>query len=360
MSIRGVSIAFRADASLELGLGHLARCLALADALGHAGAHCHFLTQSPDDLIKPILAAGHEVHRLEHAPDRGGAVFRVAEREDAAASRSALERAPSALLVVDHYALASCWETSVRPLTQHILVIDDLASRSHDCDLLLDPNFGRTAEDYRPWVPASCEVLAGAEFAPLRAEFRAWREQSLERRSPYRLRHLFVSMGGIDATNTTSAVLESLEDDSLPPDGRISVALGVRAPWIAAVQARARRLRWHTDIIIDPPSMARLMAESDVAVGAAGGTAWERCCMGLPTLAVAVADNQRAGLRALVRAGAALDLGAPESIGSSLPVAMRQLDGKRLGEMSRAASRLVDGLGCERVVQRIERLLNHE
>src|SRR5690606_9706020 len=109
-------------------------------------------------------------------------------------------------LIVDHYALDARWETALRPHYRKLMAVDDLADRRHQCDLLLDQTFGRTVEDYRPWVPATCTVLCGSNFALLRPEFADLRAYSLRRRAKPQLKHLLISMGGVDKDNSTAQV----------------------------------------------------------------------------------------------------------------------------------------------------------
>ena len=371
--MQGQVVAFRADASLEIGSGHVMRCLTLADALQAQGARCHFLCQEhPGHLCDMVEARGYPVHRLpQEERDTDTAVTPGAKPEpahaqwlgaswaqDAAACLPILAELAPAWLVVDHYALDHRWETSVldgfsgfRP---RLLVIDDLADRCHVADLLLDQNLGRQAEDYRGLLPEGCQVLAGPRYALLRPEFREWREVSLSRRTREpRLQRLLINLGGVDKDNVTGQVLDALSACDLPEDLQISVVMGASAPWRESVTAQAGAMPWPTEVVANVSDMARRMAEADLAIGAAGSTSWERCCLGLPTLMVVLADNQKEVASYLDELGAAKLIGAPRDISSVLPGAMHELFRGDYVGMSKSSAQIVTGNGIFELVSAI-------
>ncbi|KGE79129.1 UDP-2,4-diacetamido-2,4,6-trideoxy-beta-L-altropyranose hydrolase [Halomonas salina] len=363
-------IAFRADASRRIGSGHVMRCLTLADALTAQGATCHFLCRPHDGhLIERISAHGHQVHRLPPAEEDHDEVASAVAGEDAPEhadwlgvewpvdaeqSRHILATLRPDWLVVDHYALDARWETIVTPEGCRVLVIDDLADRAHRADLLLDQNLGRWASDYAGLVPEVCRVLVGPAHALLRPEFADWRDTSLARRQHPRLRHLLITLGGVDADNVTRQVLDSLSRCALPDDMRISVVMGATAPWLDDVRAQARRMPWPTEVVVNVDDMARRMAEADLAIGAAGSTSWERCCLGVPTLTVVLADNQEGVAQALADVGVARHLGDAEAFAETLPFELAACqEPATLASLSQAASRLTDGLGTGELVRHL-------
>ncbi|WP_209316462.1 UDP-2,4-diacetamido-2,4,6-trideoxy-beta-L-altropyranose hydrolase [Halomonas salinarum] len=320
-------VAFRADASLEIGTGHVMRCLTLAEALKEQGAECHFLCRKhAGHLIDAIEARGFRAHRLlvesphgttartgDLQPDHAHWLGTSWEHDADACAFLITQLAPD-WLVVDHYALDARWEAAVLPDRARLLVIDDLADRSHRADLLLDQNLGREAEDYAGLVPMGCQVLAGPQFALLRPEFSERRESSLARRQRHpTVKRLLISLGGVDKDNATGQVLDALNACDLPSDLKITVVMGATAPWLEEVKARAVELPWPTEVVVNVSDMARRMAEADLAIGAAGSTSWERCCLGLPTLMLVLAENQLLIAQRLHEAGAALSLGSIDS-----------------------------------------------
>lgn len=372
-----MKIAFRVDASLQMGSGHVMRCLTLADALAAQGAQCHFISRElVGDLLTLIRQRGYAVDVL-HAPpeptqevapenDNNNSSQRTAYevrlgiswKEDAEQSCAIVEKLQPDWLVVDHYALDQRWESALRPHCEKILVIDDLADRPHQCDLLLDQNLGRQPQDYANLLPAQCNVLTGPQYALLRPEFAALRAYSLQRRQQPALKHLMITMGGVDQPNATGQVLQALQECPLPPDCRITVVMGLQAPWLEQVRAQAQDMHWPTEVLVNISDMAQRMADSDLAIGAAGSTSWERCCLGLPTLMVALADNQRLGAQALQEAQAALLIGDVNDIAMKLPLAINaSASHYRLQEMSTATAAITDGRGLDKVLKAM-RVLN--
>lgn len=344
-------VVFRADASTRMGTGHVMRCLTLAEVLGQHGASCSFVCSAhPGHLAGLVRERGHECIVLPQPGDTD-----AAWKEDARQTLAALAPATADWLVVDHYALDARWEQAVRPGCRRLMAIDDLADRPHACELLLDQNLGRRASDYRALLPGSSRVLAGPEYAMLRPEFAALRAQSLSRRRNSPVRQLLISLGGADADDRTGQVLQALADAGLPPGCDITVVMGAQAPWLARVRARAAALPWPTQVLVNAQDMAQRMAQSDLAIGGAGTTAWERCCVGLPTLLVVVAENQRPGAEALSAAGAAILLPQDGHFAAALgqQVARLAADADALGQMQQASAAVTDGLGAGRVAREL-------
>lgn len=363
-----MKIAFRADASVQIGTGHVMRCLTLADALREQGAECLFICRPhAGHLLDLIAQRGHKTVALPGLPANTTCASRDTVHAhwlgtdwatDAADTRQALGAETVDWLVVDHYALDRHWEQALHPNCQRLMVIDDMADRPHDCDLLLDQNLGRSAEDYSGLVPSNATRLIGPEYALLRPEFSQLRSASLARRAQPKLKRLLITMGGVDKDNATGQVLATLNACPLPERLEITVVMGPHAPWLPQVQAQARQMPWSTQVLAGVSNMAQLMADSDLAIGAAGGTAWERCCLGLPSLTLVLAENQQAGAIALQKLGAGLAMNGVEEIrnllqGASVESVMNSL----LLDLGQAAQQVTDGLGATRVTQEI--LANH-
>jgi UDP-2,4-diacetamido-2,4,6-trideoxy-beta-L-altropyranose hydrolase len=353
---------FRVDASVSIGSGHVMRCLTLATALRLQGAQCHFACREHEgNLIGLLRQRGFAVTVLPAAStavcDADGPVHAswlgCGWEEDARLVQALVQALAPDWLVVDSYALDYRWENAVRDGAR-LLVIDDLADRAHACDLLVDQNLGRRVADYHTLVPSSCRVLAGPAYALLRPEFSRLRNASLARRDGP-LGQILVNMGGVDQPNATGAVLRVLRSCELPRDCRLIVVMGMQAPWIAHVRAEAELMPWPTEVLVNVSDMAELMTASDLAIGAAGSTSWERCCLGLPAMMVVLAANQQAGAAALEAHGAALVLGGVDEIGLRLPSTWQEcVRPARLAQMAAAAGALVDGAGVERVLRALE------
>lgn len=280
------------------------------------------------------------------------------QTQDAAECRVILDLIKPDWLVVDHYALDAEWESAARPVGSSVMVVDDLADRQHFCEILVDQTLGRDSVDYHGLVHEGCERLVGSDFALLRSEFFEEREHSLKRRMLAKPEHLLISLGGRDQYNLTESVLDSLaEIDGL--NLRITAVLGLAAPWRASVEARASSMRMPIQVLSDVTNMARLMTSADIAIGAAGTTAWERCCLGLPTLLFVLAENQVMIADALVSAGAACQIDLPSLTGFSAQMKtelLRMIAPSNLQSMSKAASKVTDGCGGGRIVDRMMQL----
>jgi UDP-2,4-diacetamido-2,4,6-trideoxy-beta-L-altropyranose hydrolase len=361
-----MKVAFRTDASLQIGTGHVMRCLTLADSLQASGAQCHFICREhPGNLTEQIrqrgftataLPAGSEdvvindsadVEQTNYAAWLGADWATDAVQTKISAGETAVD-----WLVVDHYALDARWEQTLRPMCRKLMVIDDLADRSHDCDLLLDQNLGRDARDYSGLVPQRGTILAGPRYALLRPEFAALRDYSLHRRAIPQLKHLLIAMGGVDQTDATGRVLEVLRDCAFHEDTCITVVMGPHAPWLERVQLLAAQMPQPTEVKVNVNNMAQLMADSDLAIGAAGSTSWERCCLGLPTLIVVLAENQRNSAAALEHSGGAKVLGGLDDIPRTLRSMFSLLaTSDALRQLSQASCLITDGQGASRVRQ---------
>lgn len=331
-------VVFRCDASASMGAGHAARCTALAEALAGFGHRIVFAVREPTrDIIESLTRAAFEFVEID------GAI----ETEIDQIAR--IYPAP-AWMVLDHYGLGIAYEARCRSLAKALLVLDDNAGRPHDCDLLLDAGLSEPSA-YRHLLPDPARALIGPAFALLRSQFPKARGAALGRRDGRPVRSILVSMGATDPANVTETVLDVLAawKDSL----LVKVVLSSRAPHVDAIRGRAHaRLR----VVTDSNDMAGLMSEADLAIGAAGSTSFERACLGLPTLMVTVADNQRDNVCLMTQRGAAMDCGAVgPDLAERLSAAMTDLmsDPVRRVAMSKAASEMVDGRGGLRVLTAI-------
>lgn len=363
-----MKFAFRVDASLQMGTGHVMRCLTLAEALRAQDGICHFITRMhTGNMAHEIRRHGFTVTELPVVADDGLAVEKdesqpIAHshwlgcdwRHDAVQTRDALQALQPDWLVVDHYALDLRWEAELSANYKRLLVIDDLADRPHRSDLLLDQNLGRTLQDYVGLVPENCDVLAGPQYALLRPEFADLRSYSLQRRLHPKLKQLLITMGGVDQPNATGLVMRALATCALSSDCRITVVMGSHAPWLAQIQTLALQMPWVTEVVVNVSDMARRMAESDMAIGAAGSTSWERCCLGLPTLLVVLADNQLPAAKALREAKAVYLIGGASDIVTQLPGAIASLlHENRMVELSVNTRAISDGRGVSLVLRKL-------
>jgi UDP-2,4-diacetamido-2,4,6-trideoxy-beta-L-altropyranose hydrolase len=310
----------------------------LAEALEELGGLCRFaVAPAGGSLLHRFARPGLGVDFLHALPDR----------KALAAHCKALK--PKAL-IVDDYGLAAEGEGRVVPAGTRLVVIDDLANRPHLADLLIDPGFGRQPQDYAPWVPSVCQVLSGPAYALVRGEIAAAARMRPPLSEPPR--RALVSFGlsdvGAIAARAASLLL------TIAPELELDVALAGDAPSLprlAALASETPRLSLHPDA----RDMAGLLAGADLAIGAGGSATWERCAFALPTLAVIVANNQRAMIRALADAGVVLtvDLEAPDFEAQFTAAFNRLRDPNLRRTLASRSLALCDGQGADRAARAI-------
>jgi UDP-2,4-diacetamido-2,4,6-trideoxy-beta-L-altropyranose hydrolase len=294
---------FRADASESMGAGHISRCVTLATSLKRRGCRVTFICAKGSTTYAPqVHAIADAVIELPHEPGDASTWLTVAPSVDAAATVAAIAAAGADWLVVDHYGIGREWEQQVRPHVGRLMVIDDLANRPHDCDVLLDQNLRPDgAEAYRDLVPNGAMVLQGPRYALLRDEF--------TQRRPHHVRtnvnRVLVSFGGVDGANGTSTALDALGD--LATSIAVDVVIGAQHPAYEHITEVCKQAGYSCHV--QTTAIADLMDTADLAIGAGGASSWERCIVGLPSVVLVMADNQRMIAGELAACGAAANLG---------------------------------------------------
>ena len=353
-------IVFRADASIKIGTGHVMRCMTLAKALVEKSAEVQFICRDHvGNLIEKIRQQGFTVHtlitsssdseqtELKEVPKLFHSEWLEAtQQQDAKDCQSILEEIQPDWLIVDHYAIDLAWQKALKPYYQKLMVIDDLGDRQHICDLLLDQNYGTSIDKYQSFVPEHCKILAGAQYALLRPEFSKWREVSLKRRENVRrVKSILITLGGVDPDNYTGKILHQLAKTKLDLNIEITVIMGATAPYFETVKQQAASMNVKTRVKTNVTNMAELMTNADLAIGAAGATTWERCCLGLPTIQLIIADNQRQIAQVLAKDNVVKLIDNVEQLSGLVETANQWS-----GDTSQQAARISDGLGCQRVV----------
>ena len=357
-----MKIVFRTDASIQIGSGHVMRCLTLAEALRDRGAKVLFICRDlPGNLNAMIEAKGFDLCRLP-APgshvaglswNRHANWLGVDWSQDAAETLRCLHEVDKSVdwLVVDHYALDRQWEVLMRPVAAKIMVIDDLADREHDCDLLLDQNLYPDQDTrYESLLSRNCKQLLGPGYALLRPEFSNLRRQLADRDG--QVRRILVFMGGSDLDDVTSRVLDALK--SLQEFMfEVDVVVGANSPNRKTVETLCRevpRCNFHCQV----PNLAELMNKADLAIGGGGSAVWERACLGVPSLVLGIADNQSALAETVGERGCCLYLGMAAEVTTPEIVAAVLTLFKAPGllqHFSTASRTLTDGRGVARVVR---------
>ncbi len=384
-------VMIRTDASKQIGSGHLMRCLTLAEALREKGATVEFICREhPGHLCDLPGERQFMVHRLPlesdaflptvgalaHAQwlgcdwtrDAAQCVALLQARQEAAdlanemaaaASGNSVASGPSSTLVpdwliVDHYALDYRWQRVLRSQVKHLMVIDDLADRQHDCDVLLDQNMVPELEKrYKNRVPPDCTCLLGPHFALLQPLYASMHQQQVKKQD--RPQRILAFFGGVDQHDLSGKALEAFL--SL---GRDEVQFDLVLPGQYAGRNRVETLAQdHANVHLYSrlPTLAPLMAQADLALGAGGATTWERLCMGLPTLVVTLAENQRESAEEQQRKGWIKILNHVDQISvDSIASALQRVFAEGVAALVPGdLSGVVDGNGVARVVEAIWR-----
>lgn len=343
---------FRADASHLLGIGHVMRCLTFADILKSTGWHCEFICKLHRGHLKDYIEQrGFDCNLLpvDVSDDLLGGSWQA----DAELTVEVLTSTICDLLILDHYFLSTAWSNTLRSSVDKILVIDDLADREHDCDCLLDQTYERQAAAYTDLTPKGCRLLLGSEYALLRPQFSGLRDKAIAQRKKQQNPHrILVSFGGSDADNVTGLALRAIKSLPYFGDLTITVVLGKNNIFAQEIKNQLRTLGTSTRLLIDVADMAQEMLDHDIAIGAAGTTAWERCCLGLPCITLEIAENQRFVAKSLSDSGAINFLGnfrdiSHESIADAITAWVE--DVSRWRHSVACSLSVCDGLGAHRV-----------
>jgi UDP-2,4-diacetamido-2,4,6-trideoxy-beta-L-altropyranose hydrolase len=351
------SVAIRVDSGAQIGSGHLMRCVTLAGELRQRGAQVTFVSREHrGHLIAQVEDAGYTVHRLR-APltasaDVGDRLdwLGATQPEDASETLQALGSQRYDWLVVDHYGIDMVWEKLARAKAERVMVIDDLADRLHDADLLLDQNYlgAKGAHRYVDRVPERCRCMLGPRYALLQPIYRQLRQVIPARDGP--VRRMLAFFGAQDASKSIVAVMQALDG---PEFADIAIdAVPGSDPETAAVLRSVARNRPNVTIHERLPSLAGLIARADLGIGAGGATTWERACLGLPSVVATTADNQLEIASALAADGFIVLIGASARISSEMwqaSLAAIVCNRKQLMCLGRRAHGLTDGHGASRV-----------
>ncbi|WCK54190.1 UDP-2,4-diacetamido-2,4,6-trideoxy-beta-L-altropyranose hydrolase [Aneurinibacillus sp. Ricciae_BoGa-3] len=358
-----MNVFVRADASVEIGTGHVMRCITLAERLRELGANVSFISRSHEGNLNKWINDEKNFSIYELAIDsewQSSCTERRALYErwlgtsiekDAYETQQILIKQDADVdwIIVDHYALDERWERELRPYSRKIMVIDDLANRKHDCDVLLDQNLYDDMEvRYTGLVPIECETLFGPSFALLRKEFIEARKTLHKRQE--QIKRMLVFFGGSDPTNETMKTIKAIRLLTRP-DITVDVVVGKSNPNKEQIKnccTQIGNVNFHCQV----SNMAELMGKADLAIGAGGSATWERCCLGLYSILVAIADNQIVVCEYLQKNNICTYIGESSNL-TVLKIrdALDQIlcNSVHLASKQKALMQLVDGKGVDRV-----------
>jgi UDP-2,4-diacetamido-2,4,6-trideoxy-beta-L-altropyranose hydrolase len=317
MSILKKTAFFRFEASTTIGAGHAIRSCVIADALVNIGWECSCVTSAISYEFIPDL---NRFKRIE--PN----FFELGELV-------------CDLLVIDHYGLDIEYEKNIRKFSKKIWIVDDLANRAHDCDLLIDQTYGRNPDDYKKLVPDYCKVLAGSDYILLREDFIKLRPKALnKRKNTKKIERILICMGGSDPKNYTLKALELIKESNFK--GTIDIVLGFTENNKSVIESYAKNLV-NQSFFYTNAKMSDLILQADLAIGASGSGLWERYCLGLPSVLMITADNQKVIYNTLRESGKLCSLN-------------EFLDGDFSEFGYEPIGNLVDGFGINRLIEQLD------
>jgi len=352
-------VAFRTDSNHEIGTGHFMRCLTLTEELIKQKSEITFVSRDlPKHLQNMLierevkycnLSSDNQVYPLDELAHSKW--LKTSQLKDANQTLDILKTKGWDWIIIDHYSLDQRFEKQMRGITKHIMVIDDLADRVHDCDILLDQNFYKDQQQrYIGKVPSHCRQLLGPSYAMLRSEFKECHQFVSARTG--KVRKILVFFGGMDVENLTGVALNVLVGMNL--DLQVDVVIGLLHPCKEEIVQFCKKNKFN--IYVQTTNMPALMAQADLAIGAGGTSIWERSCMGLPSICIVSADNQQKQIADLNHANLIF---SPQELNITfdfLPSIFNHLisQPEMLKDISSKSLKMVDGLGVIRVASALK------
>ena len=358
-----MKILFRVDANLKIGSGHLMRAMTLATEAQRRGWKTCFVLRDADVYtLELVKSSGSDYHVFVSNTDGKhknadnllhSDWLSVSQETDANDTLGVVSEFEPDWIVIDHYALDIKWISIIKKIKSKILVVDDLGDRNLICDLLLNQNLGAQLAQYRGKVSENCRLLLGPKYALLRNEFSQYRAKNLA--FPYhgKVHKVLITMGGADEDDYTQKTLKVLEKSNNAEKCVFTVVTGGSYPHTDTLKYFLKSSRLNVSVLSKISNMAEIMSDTDLCIGAAGSTSWERCCLGIPSITFSIAANQIAIAKQL----------SEKSISIYSNLEKLRLDFDRFFEepnnylqrnLSLNASRICDGLGTSRVVSEME------
>lgn len=345
---------FRADASSEIGTGHVMRCLAIAEELISRGKKASFVCeQIPNDLVIkldekniPLLKISPPAKVNFNANDIYSRWLTASEEDDAQACLKVMTDIEG--VFVDHYAIGKTWEELILKRCQNLMVMDDLCNRPHHCQNLVDYNVYAGEKDYSRWVSKTTSLLTGSLYAPIRRDLQALRPQVKNHRG--QVKSVVISFGGADQAGHTLRAVEGLAQAQLRPE-KVRVILNPSSPTQAAVQSLCEKMGYK--LSAPTANIGQVLLESDLALGAGGVSQVERSFLGVPSLITFIAENQALLSQSMSALGICKLLGdgsAMTAYSWAQEIDIHSQNFEWLTVTQTKGLQLFDGQGCARIV----------
>ena len=335
----------RVDASPEIGIGHIMRCLTLAQELKNNFDKIIFLTRKDSgDFTETIMKNEFEVIFIPTNND-----------SDIIKNIVTTNSENKNFLLIDHYDVDSNFESSLKNIFEKIFVIDDLANRKHDCDLLIDQNYYRDLNHrYKKLIQNDTITLLGSKYAIIRPEFRNINKKTIKKNS--QIKKILVSFGGSDPTNECKKALDalcSIENNQF----EIVAIVGIynnKFERLKKLYEKNSNIKIYRHV----NDLSQLMLNSDLFIGAGGTTTWERFYMGLPSIVTIISDDQKESIEFLSDMGHVINLGLAKNVTMKTYIqTLQKLNSDLIYNMSLNNQKLVDGNGSNRIKRQIIELI---
>ena len=344
--MKAEKIFIRVDSGTKIGYGHLIRCLALAEYLKKYFDVIFISSTLPGNIINELVKKKIQICKLKSYPKK------INQKNDANKTISLVKKygGKKNLMIVDSYELSKKWETEIKSYVEKLIVIDDLGSRSHNCDIIIDQNLHTKMNGvYDKLVPNHCIQLLGPKYTMIRDQFVNQKKLSKIRTFP--IKRILVSFGGSDIENQTMPFLKIIKKSNL--DVHVDVIVGksnLNKNSIKKICSITKKFSYFEQT----NKIAKLMHSADISMGSGGSTNWERCILGLPAIVSIVSNNQIDVTKALSEKKCIINLGHVKKIKDKDYLnAIKSLNNKILYQMSQKSFRLVDGKGKERISRHI-------
>lgn len=283
------NVYFRVDSSIKIGTGHLKRCLVLAEELKALGCQITFLKRNLEgNLSTEVLEHGFEFYFVEPniEPVKDSLDFFQSQDAESCIEKIVKISGKADVLIVDHYSLDANWQLKIKPYCDKVIVIDDLANRNHQCDILIDSN-PKSISLYDKLVPENCDLLIGLQYAILRREFS--REQGPLKQQTNQVQNVLVFMGGNDPRNISSFVISVLTLQKYS-QLKVKVITGSNNPHLDVLRKQCQSE--DIELLVAINNMTEMYLWADIVIGAGGTSVWERMALGVPSITFQLAFNQ--------------------------------------------------------------------
>lgn len=367
-----VTVIFRVDSSFEKGSGHVMRCKTLAKELSEKGVGVLFICNEAKGNINHLIEEDFKIKKIKTnnnliEGNNATSIWKTKDQiEDANACVNIIRKLRGEIWVlVDNYSLDIAWETTLRrnlEMEEHInykmMVIDDLANRQHWTDYLLDQNyFGKiTKVRYEGLVNRESVKLLGTDYALIRKEFK-----DIERSKRIVIKksniNILCFFGGSDPYKLTTRTINALINLNIK-NIKVNVIVGTQNQEYNTLREKIKLLD-NITLLKQVNTMARVMAQADLAIGSCGSTTWERAFMKLPSAIITFGEDQRQIAGALAEGGYIHLIGDQRTVSnrdimSSIEHCLTNIEALKSGE------ELVDGYGCQRISSLIAGIKTNE